>query len=65
MSEPMLKATPTERQRIRTIILNGSAEILIASNDDGTWFADVYETIIEAPTAAEVLREVAAVLEEM
>jgi hypothetical protein len=64
MDSNMLRATTTERKRIRSIVYSGGAEIRIADNDDGSWHADIYGVLIEAESPAALLRELALVLEE-
>lgn len=60
----MLRGTETERRKIRATIFSGAASIHTGENDDGTYFADVYGVIIEAGSYAELLRELALILEE-
>jgi hypothetical protein len=63
MSE-MLRGSPSERRKIRNIVYSGSAQISISQNDDGTWFADIYDAVIEADSPAELFQEIAKVLVE-
>jgi hypothetical protein len=60
----LLRGTMTERHHIRKSLLRGDGEIDIGENEDGTWFADVSGVIVEGESAAQVLRELAKVLEE-
>lgn len=64
MSSSFLKPTATERKTIRSVVFSGGATIDLADNGDGTWFADIYGVIVEAGSPAELLREIATVLEE-
>lgn len=58
------RGTLSERQSIRNIIFSDGAQTGIRENEDGTWHADVYGIVIEAGSAAELLRELAHILEE-
>lgn len=64
MPEIPHKPTATERRKIRSVIYGGAGQITIGENADGTWFGDVFGTVVEAPSPAELLRELATVLEE-
>lgn len=60
----MLRGTASERQSIRAYLLSGAGEIKVRYGD-GLWFAGFAEiAVIEAGSAAELLREVAFILEE-
>lgn len=59
--------TKTEKQEIVHYLLSipGAGELLLGENNDGTWFVDVGDHwIVEAPSAPEALRKLAAILEE-
>ncbi len=60
-----LRGTETERRRIRATVYSGAAEIRIHEDRDGVWFADLGHAVIEAESAAELLRELARILEEV
>lgn len=66
--EIMLKPTVKERHIIRGRLLDDTAREHVAvhvwDNGDGTYAADVSGIILEGPTVAELLREIASVLEE-
>lgn len=60
----MLRGTYSERRSIRTYLLSGAGEIRVREGD-GIWFAGLAEiAVIEAGSAAELLREIALILEE-
>ena len=58
------RPTVKERKMIRETIYGDGALFTLAENPDGTWFVSVADSIIEADSPAELLRELATVLEE-
>lgn len=60
----MLSPTIRERNAIRVGLEHGYGEIVLKENDDGTWFVDVFDIVIEGESAAAALRALAAILEE-
>lgn len=66
LSISSLRPTLKERILIRDTILDGmQTAVTVWDNYDGTWAAETAGIVFEAPTAAELFHELAAVLEEV
>lgn len=64
-SQALLKATRTERNLIREEILDSFySAITLVANEDGTYAAHICDITIEGNSPNQLLREIAAILEE-